>query len=232
MARRPRLFVAGLPYHIVQRGNNRSPIFFSNEDYRFFLEVLQEAKAKYPCFVYSYCLMINHFHLLLEPREKDNVSLLMKLLGAKYVRYVNKARKRTGTLWESRFKCSLIDSEPYFLACLRYVEMNPVRAGITDSPELYRWSSYRVRAYGEKSPFLDLDPWYNSLGVNAPERQLHYRQFFHHASDDSEPTYKLIREMTNKGGIIGSIDFKEQMEEILHREIIIRPPGRPRKSEK
>ncbi|PIP19290.1 MAG: transposase, partial [Candidatus Omnitrophica bacterium CG23_combo_of_CG06-09_8_20_14_all_41_10] len=148
MARKPRLFVADIPCHVIQRGNNHSPIFFSDKDYLIFLAMLQEAKIKHPCSIYSYCLMANHFHLLIAPKEKENVSLLMKLLGAKYVRYVNKAHKRSGTLWEGRFKCSLIDGDPYFLTCLRYIEMNPVRAGIVNAPELYHWSSYRVRAFG------------------------------------------------------------------------------------
>lgn len=230
MARRPRLFVADIPYHIVQRGNNKNPIFFSDEDYVFFLEVLREAKIKHPCFLYGYCLMTNHFHLLVKPKEKENASLLMKLLGAKYVRYVNKIYGRAGTLWEGRFKCSLIDEELYFLACLHYIEMNPLRAGITNSPELYRWSSYRVRAFGEKSSVLDLDPWYNSLGSNAQERQLRYRQFFRDSIP--EPTWKLIREMTKKGGIVGGSNFKEQIQKITHREVILRLPGRPRKNEK
>ena len=101
MARRPRLFVAGLTYHVVQRGNNRNPIFFSEDDRGFFLEVFQEAKRKHPCIIYSYCLMTNHFHVLISPLEKDNISLFMKLLGAKYVRYVNKSYRRTGTLCEN-----------------------------------------------------------------------------------------------------------------------------------
>src|SRR4030043_83087 len=137
MPRKPRFFVADIPYHIVQRGNNRNPIFFSDEDYLFFLEVLREAKIKYPCLIYSYCLMANHFHLLVEPQEKENVSLLMKLLGAKYVNY-------------------------------------------------------------EKSPILDLDPWYSSLGSNETERQLEYRKFFQNLMPEANG--KLIREMTDKGG--------------------------------
>ena len=178
MARKPRLFAINTPYHITQRGNNKSPIFFSNVDRYFFLKTLKEAKAKHPCFIYSYCLMPNHFHLLIEPKEKEHVSLLMKLLGVKYVRYVNDVYKRTGTLWEGRFKCSLIDKELYFLACLRYIEMNPVRAGLSNAPELYRWSSYRVKASGEESPIVDLDHWYESLGNNPQERQIAYRRFF------------------------------------------------------
>lgn len=230
MARRPRLFVADIPCHIIQRGNNRNPIFFSDEDYSFFLGVLQEAKVKYPCFIYSYCLMTNHFHLLIQPREKENASLLMKLLGSKYVRYVNKIYRRTGTLWEGRFKCSLIDGELYFLACLRYIEMNPIRAGIVTAPELYRWSSYRVRAFGEKSAVLDIDLWYNSLGQNEKEQQIKYRQFFQ--SSIPKSSWDLIRKMTAKNGVVGSINFKEHIEKIIHKEIIFRSPGRPRKEEK
>jgi len=227
MARRPRLFIANVPCHIVQRGNNKIPIFLTGGDYLFFLEVLQEAKIKHPCFIHSYCLMTNHFHLLIEPtKEVNNVSLLIKLLGAKYVRYINTKYKRSGTLWEGRFKSSLIDRELYFLSCLRYVEMNPVRAGLVSSPELYRWSSYRVRAFGEKNPIVDIDPWYDSLGCNSAERQVKYRQFFQSLMPES--TLELLREMINKNGIAGSISFKAQIEQLTHQEIIIRPIGRPK----
>ena len=227
MARRPRLSVADVPYHVVQRGNNKIPIFLTSGDYLFFLEVLREAKIKHPCLVYAYCLMTNHFHLLLEPKKEDNnVSLLIKLLGAKYVRYINKNYKRSGTLWEGRFKSSLIDKELYFLSCLRYIEMNPVRAGLVSSPELYRWSSYRVRAFGEQDPIVDLDSWYDSLGCNSGERQVKYRQFLQSIMPES--TLKLLREMTNKNGIVGGIDFKAQIGQLVHREITIRPIGRPK----
>ena len=230
MARRPRLFVADIPYHIVQRGNNKNPIFFSEQDYIFFLEVLGEAKLKHPCLIYSYCLMTNHFHMLIEPKEKENASLLMKFLGAKYVRYMNKFHSRSGTLWEGRFKSSLIDEEMYFLSCLRYIEMNPVRAGIVTSPELYRWSSYRFRAFGEKSYILDLDSWYNSLGYDSKERQFSYRSFFR--EEIPRPVINLIREMTNKGNIVGGREFRELVEKMTRQDIVIRPPGRPRGGEK
>ncbi len=228
MPRSLRLFVNGVPYHVVQRGNNRTPIFFKDEDYLFFLEALYGAKVKYPCLIYGYCLMPNHFHLLVEPKDKDdNVSLLIKQLGTRYVRYINKNYHRSGTLWEGRFTASLIDKESYFLACLRYIEMNPLRAGIVSSPEAYRWSSYRIRAFGERSRILDLDPWFKSLDSDSVQRQFKYRRFF----QDSilEATLDSLREMTNKNGIFGSLVFKERIEEMIRRKVVIRPVGRPKK---
>jgi len=225
MARKPRLFAADFLYHVVQRGNNKNPIFFQDRDYLFFLNVLKEAKSKHPCFIFAYCLMTNHFHLIIQPKEKENVSLLLKLLGGKYARYINKVYDRTGTLWEGRFKCSLIDKERYFWACLRYVDTNPIRAGLVKSPEAYPWSSCIFRLMGKNNSILDLDPLYEDLGRNLLERQLNYRRFIESATGQSE--YQLIREMTRKNGIIGNDDFKEKIEKVLNREIILRPVGRP-----
>jgi putative transposase len=227
MPRSPRLFFTDIPYHVVQRGNNKVPIFLKDKDYLFFLEALREAKIEHPCFIYGYCLMTNHFHLLIEPKERnDNISLLIKLLGSRYVRYVNKNYNRSGTLWEGRFKCSLIDKESYFFTCLRYIEMNPVRAGVVRFPEFYRWSSYRIRAFGERSDILDLGPWYTSLDINAEGRQAKYRQFLRETIPESK--LDLLREMTNKNGIVGSTVFKERIEQMAHKKIILRPIGRPR----
>ncbi len=230
MARRPRLFISDVPYHVLQRGNNKNPIFFSSRDYLFFLEVLQEAKLKHPCVIYGYCLMTNHFHLLIEPKEKENISLLVKLIGSKYVRYVNKAYKRTGTLWEGRFKCCMIERESYFLSCLRYIEMNPVRAGLVNSPELYQWSSYRARAFGEENSFLTLDSWYNNLSSSQQERELIYRRLFQESRFDRN--WKLIRELTNRNGIAGNDEFREKIAEITGQDTDLRPAGRPRINEK
>jgi putative transposase len=230
MARKPRLFVASVPYHVIQRGNNKNPIFLSDEDYLFFLVVLREAKIKHPCLIYSYCLMPNHFHLLLEPQEKENVSLFMKFTGAKYVHYFNRLYQRSGTLWEGRFRSSLIDKETYFVTCSSYIEMNPVRAGIVSSPELYRWSSYRIKAFGGKSPIVDFDSWYNSIGSDTEERQYKYRKFFQDTT--TEETMQLIRKMTNKNGLIGSIGFKQDIEALLNKELTFAEPGRPRGQKK
>jgi len=228
MARRPRLFVADVPCHIIQRGNNKNSIFLKDDDCLFFLNTLLEAKIKYPCLVYSYCLMANHFHLLVEPKyDKNNVSMIVKFLGAKYVGYFNKRYKRSGTLWEGRFRCSLIDKEPYFLTCLRYIEMNPLRAGIVNNPGFYRWSSYRFRAFGEENPIIDLDLWYNCLASNPEGRQLKYRQFFE--SSIKEPEWRQVREITNKNGILGSSKFKNYIEKLTNQRIVLRPCGRPKK---
>ena len=230
MARKPRLFVEGMPHHVVQRGNNRSPIFFKGADYLFFLNVLREAKEKHPCLLYGYCLMINHFHLLIAPLEVENITLLMKFLGAKYVRYVNKAYGRTGSLWEGRFKCSLVQDDAYFSTCLRYIEMNPVRAGLVASPEEYQWSSYRFRAYGEDYGILDRDPRYEGLGSCDQERQHEYRRFFMAAEADAEWTW--VRETTLKGGILGNEEFKERIAQLTGQDVVLRPQGRPRKAKK
>ncbi|MDD4941251.1 MAG: transposase [Candidatus Omnitrophica bacterium] len=225
MARKPRLFVAGMPHHVVQRGNNRQQIFFTDADYFFFLNVLKEAKKKHPCLLYAYCLMMTHIHLLLAPLQEDNIALFMKFLGAKYVRYINKAYGRTGTLWEGRFKCSLVQDDAYLAACVRYIEMNPVRAGLAASPGEYRWSSYRFRAYGEDYAIVDRDPWYEGLASQDYERQQEYRRFFQMPED--EGTTGLIREMTLKGGIVGKEGFKARIRQLTGREIVLRPPGRP-----
>lgn len=229
MARKPRLFVSEIPYHVVQRGNNKNPIFIKQSDYHCFLSVLEEAKQKHPCLIYSYCLMPNHFHLLLVPESKENVSLFMKFVGAKYVRYFNKSYSRTGTLWEGRFRCSIIDENAYFLACLRYIEMNPVRAKLAKTPETYHWSSYKVRACGNHNPLVNLDAWYKSLGETPQQCQNQYKkisQFF------SEQDNNLIRSMTKKNAIVGNDNFKARIEISTQCQIKIREPGRPSKCEK
>jgi len=176
MSRKPRNFLENVPYHIVQRGNNKSQIFQDDNDYIFFLKTLFEAKIKYPCLIYSYCLMGNHFHLLIESNfSGNNISFLIKFLGVKYVGYFNKKYNRSGTLWEGRFKSSLVSKEFYFLACLRYIETNPIRAGLVKYPELYRWSTYRARAFGEENSIIDLDQYYPCLGNTTIERQINYR---------------------------------------------------------
>lgn len=165
------MYLAGIPCHVVQRGNNRQVCFFASEDYQFYLECLGDACGKYHVVCHAYVLMTNHVHLLLSPSSAEGISLLMQSIGRRYVQYVNKRYRRCGTLWESRHKASLIDAENYLLSCYRYIELNPVVAGIVDHPGAYQWSSYQVNAWGGAGDEL-ISPHelYLSLGNDLQDR--------------------------------------------------------------
>ena len=143
MPRRPRIKLAGLPQHVVQRGINREPCFFAEEDYHSYLHWLQKAAADWHCAIHAYVLMTNHVHLLVSPETEPALAKLMQSVGRRYVQYINRSYKRSGSLWEGRYKSSVIQAETYLLTCMRYIELNPVRAGMVQDPGQYRWSSYR-----------------------------------------------------------------------------------------
>lgn len=149
MPRRPRIHLDGVPLHIVQRGHNRAPCFFAEEDYFAYLHWLDEALREHGCALHAYALMTNHVHLLLTPAKAAAVPRLIIALGRRYVQYINRSYRRTGTLWDSRYKSSLIQAETYLIDCMRYIELNPVRAAMVDDPAHYRWSSYRANALGQ-----------------------------------------------------------------------------------
>ncbi|ANF83628.1 Putative transposase [Pseudomonas antarctica] len=154
MARRPRVLLPDIPLHIIQRGNNRYACFYSDEDYIFYIDTLAVLAELYGCKVHALCLMTNHVHLLLTPSCCAGAGLLMKGLGQRYVQYVNRTYQRTGTLWEGCFRSCLVQQENYVLACYRYIETNPVRAGMVAHPGDYCWTSYRANAQGELSGFI------------------------------------------------------------------------------
>src|SRR6266545_3029924 len=168
MARSPRITIPAYPHHLIQRGNNRQVTFFADEDYSFFLACLRRAKIKCQCRIYAYVLMTNHFHLLVEPGD---LGRFMQSVGRRYVRYVNYAYGRSGTLWEGRFKSAAVSRDEYLIACSRYIELNPVRAGLVAHPKDYYWSSYQRQALGLSDRWLDEDPWYTGLGRTEKERQ-------------------------------------------------------------
>jgi putative transposase len=171
MARRPRLRIAGVPQHVIRRGNNRQPTFFADDDYGFYLECLREATRKHGCAIHAYVLMTNHVHLLATSNHPEAMSYVMRDLGRRYVQYVNFVYRRSGTLWEGRFKASLVDTETYLLRCCRYIECNPVRARMVVHPGDYRWSSYRFHAEGAPDRLLSTHEQYERLGASADERQ-------------------------------------------------------------
>jgi putative transposase len=225
MARRPRLRIAGVPQHVIQRGNNRQVTFFAEADYGFYLECLREAARTHDCAIHAYVLMSNHVHLLATPNEPEALSLVMRDLGRSYVQYVNFTYRRSGTLWEGRFKSTLVDTEAYFLRCCRYIECNPVRARMVARPGDYRWSSYRFHADGIPDKLLSTHDQYKRLGNTSEERQQAYRELFRSELDSSELTE--IRDTVNRGWPLGTERFKDQIETALQRVARAPKRGRP-----
>ncbi len=226
MARKPRFNLPGVPQHVIQRGNNREPCFFAEDDYRRYLGDLQEALAKNDCRLHAYVLMTNHVHLLVTPMTAHGVSHLMQDVGRKYVRYVNHAYRRSGTLWEGRYKSSLLDSEAYLLTCMRYIELNPVRANMVEHPGEYRWSSFSCNAHGNDNTLVTPHPVYRSLGADAATRQYAYRELFRAHMDHT--TVHAIREALNQELVLGREDFKDRIEQMIQRQARPGLPGRPR----
>lgn len=185
MPRRARQYIPELPYHIVQRGNNREVCFIEPENYQFYLELWQELSVKYQVAVHAYGLMTNHIHFLVTPKADDSISRVMKTVGSRYAQYINKKYKRTGTLWEGRHKSSLIQSERYLLTCYRYIELNPVRAGMVDQPEEYKWSSYGANAWGDSS-WLTAHYEYLRLGSDIVARAGVYRELFRYQLNNTD----------------------------------------------
>lgn len=171
------MYLSGLPYHVVQRGNNREPCFFEHENYQYYLGLWKTLSRRYGVSVHAYCLMTNHIHFLATPSTETGMSNTMKVVGSRYAQYINQKYKRTGTLWEGRHRSSLVQTERYFLICMRYIELNPVRAGMVNRPEEYEWSSYGVNAWGKKG-WLKPHADYISLGGNTADRFHAYRELF------------------------------------------------------
>ena len=227
MPRRARLAVPGIPWHIIQRGNNRSACFYADEDYSLYLHYLEELSAKFDCAVHAYVLMTNHVHLLLTPRKEDSAALLMKHLGQRYVQYVNRTYRRSGTLWEGRFRSCLTQAEDYVLACYRYIELNPVRAEIVRHPRQYRWSSYRANAEGRSDSLIQPHDTYKRLGRRPDTRREAYRGLFKAHLDDR--LLADIRTATNGNYVLGTTRFQEEIGRMLGRRVTKGKAGRPSK---
>ena len=171
MPRQSRIVLPYCPHHIIQRGHNRQVVFTGDEDYLYYLDNLREWKTELGCKVYAYCLMTNHVHLILDPGENvENLGLLMKRIDGRQTRYVNTLENRSGSLWEGRYKSSPIHAGEYLLACCRYIELNPLRAGMVEEPEQYRWSSCSSKTGGKNVPWLDYrsflpQSWQDSQGT-------------------------------------------------------------------
>jgi len=228
MARLPRYVLPGFPQHVIQRGNNRQQILFDEADYWFLWERIQLAADKFGCDVHAYVLMPSHFHLLLTPRQENGIGKLMQYVGRYYVQYFNQRHERTGTLWEGRYRATLLEPGTFLLLCSRYLELNPVRAGFVDDPQSYDWSSYGFNATGREDPLITPHPEYRKLGSSSKARQKAYRKNF--SSPIAEEMLTRIRDATNKAWVLGGTSFCRDIEGRLNRRTTPRPRGGDRRS--
>lgn len=227
MPRTARVVLPGFPHHVRHQGHNRQPLFVEHADYRFFLNCLAEWKSNLGCKIYAYCLMTNHVHIVVDPAHaSENLGLLMKRVAGKYTRRVNRIEKRSGTVWNGRYKSSPIETDAYLMACCRYVELNPVRVRMVDSPGDYAWSSYRAKVGRARCEWLDEDPCFAALGRTRRERIDRYRRFVDAAVPEGE--WELIRAAVQRGQLSGSSRLRDIVEQRLGRRIELRGPGRPR----
>jgi len=227
MPRPPRLELPGVPQHVRQRGNNGAACFFGDTDRRFYLKCLAEAAARRGCAIHAYVLMTNHVHLLVTPSAAGAIAAMMQDLS-RYVRVINAIHGRTGSLWEARYRSSLVDSEGYLLTCHRYIELNPVRAGLVPDPASYPWSSHLHYAAGRPDRLITEHFIYTGLAMDQSERVRAYRSLFATLLD--EQLVAKIREAINTDSAFGCETFIDEMEARLGRSV--RPParGRPPKS--
>jgi len=230
LARLPRYAAPGMAQHVIQRGNNRSVMFVAPADYRFLHSCLREACDKHGCRVHAYVFMTNHLHLLITPTTADGVSRVMQTVGRRYVRRFNDVYRRTGTLWEGRFRATVVDTERYLLACHRYIELNPVRGGLTAFPGAYSWSSYRATALGMHDLLVTPHECYLELGADPRARQAAHRALVDDGVSDS--MLAEIRSATNGGCALGSGRFREQIAALLGRRTVAATRGRrPRRND-
>ncbi|MCF6300121.1 MAG: transposase [Proteobacteria bacterium] len=228
MPRKPRFFVPEIPNHIIQRGNNKEAVFYADEDYFTYKNILYESADKYGIRIHAYVLMTNHIHLLATAGTVDAISLLMQNIGRFYVPYINHKYKRTGTMWEGRFKSSLVDSDVYVLACMRYIELNPIRANMVDSPQEYKWSSYRANALGDHDRLIQAHESYQGLAYGKKKRQKAYSELFLQHIDKS--ILQDIRNCVQSGTPLGNAKFMRQIEQRLNKKVGQNIRGRPRNS--
>ena len=225
MARLPRLTVPGYPHHVIQRGNNRQAIFSSTADYQMLLVLLDENARKFSVALHAYVLMTNHFHLLATPSTQDGLPQMMQAVGRRYVRYFNDRQGRSGTLWEGRYRSTLIETERYLLACMVYIDLNPVRAGLARDAGDYPWSSHGHYAGLRSDKMLTPHPLFWALGNTPFSREAAYAELVH-AGTSLEQEQALTRSTLN-GWALGSDSFIAELQKRTDRRLVQNHPGRP-----
>lgn len=227
MARTARLVLPGHPHHIYQQGNNRQPVFIDDEDFKTFLNWLKEASRQFRVDIHAYVILENAFHLLATPADETGLARMMQWVGRYYVPYFNRKYERSGTLWEGRFKTSIVDAENCLLECCRFIEFKPVLTGLAVQPEGYQWSSYAHHAGVKPDPVIRDHAVYWNLGNTPFAREMAYRDFFNRFGHwDSAELDKILL----SGWPFGSEDFKKQLEIQTERQFRMGKRGRPRKT--
>lgn len=229
MARQPRLDLPGVPQHVVQRGVDRQPCFARDDDYLQYRQELGEAALKHDCALHAYVLMTNHVHLLVTPAAPGGVSRMMQAIGRRYVACFNARYRRTGTLWEGRFKSALVDSDEYVLACYRYIELNPVRAAMVAQAQDYRWSSYACNALGHHEARVTPHPAWLGLGPTDGARRQAHAVLVEQGVPPQHASDLALHTAQQKPW--GSERFRREIEALAGRAVEVRPRGRPTKAE-
>lgn len=225
MTRRRRVSWPGIAQHLIQRGNNRQICFADEHDMLTFGQWLCDYSSEHGVAIHAWVFMSNHVHILATPQEHNSIALMMQALGRRYVRYFNSRHRRTGTLWEGRYRSCLVDSDEYLLQCQRYIELNPVRAAMVSAPGQYRWSSYRAHAHGKASTLTTPHPLYLGLGNTPIERQAAYRALF--CEQLPAPLVEDISKATLSGLALGNDKFRQQIQQLTGQSVTPGQPGRP-----
>jgi len=225
MPRKPRFIIPHIPVHIVQRGHSRNPVFFEDGDYSAYLQWLKTGADRYRVAIHAYVLMTNHIHILATPSDTEGVMRMMQHLGRHYVPYINFTYGTSGSIWEGRYKASLVQNENYLLTCMRYIELNPVRANMVRSPAHYPWSSYRTNALNKENSLITSHADYVALGTSSDERCRVYKDLFkgHVDAEDLQD----IRTSLQTGTPLGNSVFKAKIEAKLGLKVGHATRGRP-----
>ena len=229
MPRKPRFYVPEMPVHIWQRGNNRQEIFFADSDYNAYLTWMYQGAKRYGCAIHAYVLMPNHVHCFMTPESINSVGRMMQFVGRNYVSYINRTYDRSGTLWEGRYKSSLVNAPQYGVACYRYLGTNPIRSNLVATPDAYKWSSYSANAQGKSRDMLQPLQEYTALGATDDMRQQIYQALLSNPQDKYE--MEMIQQCVQSGTPLGDERYQAELSKKLGFQVGYSKRGRPRKDQ-
>ena len=225
MARLPRLTLPGYPHHVIQRGNNRQAIFAKTADYQRLLDLLDDNARQFEVAIHAYVLMSNHFHLLVTPQTSDGLPQMMQAVGRRYVRYFNDSQQRSGTLWEGRYRSTLIQTDRYLLACMAYIDLNPVRAGLVAQAADYPWTSHGHYIGRQMDKVVTPHPLVWALGNTPFAREAAYAEL---VQAGVNPVHQsALTQATLSGWALGEPDFVADLQKRTQRRVAKGQAGRP-----